>query len=516
MESILITILLMVASAAAGASIIGFWLRQRWHINYLRTERDSLAKQLEELRVAQQVQPSNQLQSIEPVKPKSQLPLLSLTEVQALLREAKQGEQGIIENIPGGLWALLSILMLHAPPKAPYSFVLGWTWGPSGAEVRYASFHGDAKNFALHPIVTGKSGAGKDKLVFLWLASLLMQYTPDQVKLCWISKKRTDANFWRGKAHLWREPAVEDNEIEAATKALIEEVDRRDKLIAEAGASSWESYQGPEKLPLLVVYLSELNSVALVVGKKDLDVWLNSFLGICRSSGVRVIIAPQSVNNQSTNWRGNTELTASGVQSSVEYDKPSVGLYPDETRRLGGLPPSEIPGPGIFTVRIHRTLAAVRVPNLTDAERHEVIAYLPNAAPVKAAAPAMIESVVATMTPVETPPLELVLRPIDLVHQYRESGKKQEELRDHPVVIQAVTTTYHSLSGKERSGREITKRVFESQPGVRDGWTGTRQDSIVIPILTAKGLTLPTTSEKAEERSEQIALTTTYAAAKTS
>lgn len=509
MENILTTLLLMVASAAAGASIIGLWLRQRWHINHLRTERDRLAQQLAELRQVQQ--PKSQLKSIEPLQLKNTLPLLSLTEVQNQIQAAKQGEQGIIEHIPGGLWTLLSILLLHAPPKALYSFVLGWTWGPSGPEVRYASFHGDSPNFALHPLVTGKSGAGKDKLVFLWLVSLLIQYTPDQVKVCWISKKRPDAAFWKGKAHLWREPAVEDDEIEAATKALIAEVERRDKLIADAGASSWENYQGPEKLPLLVVYLSELNSIALVVGKKDMDAWLSAFFAICRSSGVRVIIAPQSVNNKSTDWRGNTELTASGFQSSVEYDKPSVGLYPEETRKLGGLPPSEIPGPGIFTVRIHRTLAVVRVPNLTDAERHEAVAYLPNAA--------RVEGTTLTAEPTRQPeavPQDVGVRPSDLVQQYREQGKKQEELREHPVVISAVKHVYHALSPKERSGREITKRVFESQPGLRDGWTGTRQDSIVIPILQQEGLTLPTDKEKVEDHSEQRSATTTYAPAKAS
>jgi hypothetical protein len=61
------------------------------------------------------------------------------------------------------------------------------------------------------------------------------------------------------------------------------------------------------------------------------------------------------------------------------------------------LPPSEIPGPGIFTTAIHRTVVVVRLPNLTDAERWAAMRALPDGGPLGPLGVAVVEQ--PTVTP---------------------------------------------------------------------------------------------------------------------
>ena len=168
-------------------------------------------------------------------------------------------------------------------------------------------------------------------------------------------------------------------------RALTAERERRGELLRAAGVSKWEGYRGGD-LPLLVVYVSELSLLQDATSKAELEQWLNSELAAGRAFGIRYIIATQTASNFATRWRSQVSLFLAGVQPSDSQDEPNTGLRTAEIRKLGAVPPSDLPGPpdgaGVFCAVCGRQVTNVRAPYLSDAQRRRWLQLLPDRVPV--------------------------------------------------------------------------------------------------------------------------------------
>jgi len=93
-----------------------------------------------------------------------------------------------------------------------------------------------------HLLVAGATGAGKSVSLHTMLLSILFSARPDEVKLLLIDPKRLEFQVYDGVPHLLQ-PVITDPK--AAARGLgwvVQEMERRYKLLAEAGVRNIESY----------------------------------------------------------------------------------------------------------------------------------------------------------------------------------------------------------------------------------------------------------------------------------
>lgn len=197
-----------------------------------------------------------------------------------------------------------------------------------------------------HVLVAGATGAGKSVSLNTMLLSLLFNARPDEVKLLLIDPKMLELQVYDGIPHLLR-PVITDPK--SATRGLgwvVQEMERRYKLLAEAGVRNIEGYnrwvskeQGggpgeraagsseqaelpieflsdeerlsageqadpgpstparvpktpPEPLPFIVVMIDELADL-MMVAPKDMEDKIARLAQMARAAGIHLVLATQ-------------------------------------------------------------------------------------------------------------------------------------------------------------------------------------------------------------------------------
>lgn len=268
--------------------------------------------------------------------------------------------------------------VIRQHPQDPYAFPLGWVTRNGVPDLYTVSLYGDSPYKSGHILLTGETDWGKDGWVFLTAALLCMRTNPTQLRLFWIDGKGPDGALWQRLAHNWMEPVTNADDIGRAVKVLEREREQRSLLLQHHGVTKWEELSVEVRPPLLFVYVSELKLLRRAIGK-DLEAWLEAELSSARACGIRYCIATQTATNMKTEWRSQIGLFVAGGQSSRDGDKPNVGIGTDEVRERGGIPPSSLDLPGMFTVRLRRHVVTVRASYLSLDERKSILAQLPPA-----------------------------------------------------------------------------------------------------------------------------------------
>ncbi|MBM4138453.1 MAG: DNA translocase FtsK [Nitrospira sp.] len=197
-----------------------------------------------------------------------------------------------------------------------------------------------------HLLVAGATGAGKSVSLNTMLLSILFSAKPNEVKLLLIDPKMLEFQSYEGIPHLLR-PVITD--AKAAAKGLgwvVAEMERRYKLLAEAGVRSIEAYNRkvaglhevfaerpsptveqtelpmqflseeerlsagetaiaegetgcmqpkstpPEPLPFIVVMIDELADL-MMVAPKDVEDKIARLAQMARASGIHLVLATQ-------------------------------------------------------------------------------------------------------------------------------------------------------------------------------------------------------------------------------
>ncbi|HET9962184.1 MAG TPA: DNA translocase FtsK [Nitrospiraceae bacterium] len=197
-----------------------------------------------------------------------------------------------------------------------------------------------------HLLVAGATGAGKSVSLNTMLLSLLFGAKPDEVKLLLIDPKMLEFQTYDGIPHLLR-PVITDPKSAARGLAwVVQEMERRYKLLAEAGVRNIDAYnrkvaeiQGvvsdlwegkpeqaklqfmteeerlsrgetaepggengptdsgpartpPEPLPYIVVMIDELADL-MMVAPKDVEDKIARLAQMARASGIHLVLATQ-------------------------------------------------------------------------------------------------------------------------------------------------------------------------------------------------------------------------------
>jgi S-DNA-T family DNA segregation ATPase FtsK/SpoIIIE len=170
-----------------------------------------------------------------------------------------------------------------------------------------------------HLLIAGATGSGKSVGLNSMICSLLFRATPDDVKMIMIDPKMLELSIYDGIPHLLIPVVVNPKQAAVALRRVVEEMERRYRLLAARGVRSIAQYnriiaaeqgcepgvrpsqearegddeQAPEeKLPYLVVVIDELSDL-MMVSSREVEDSLTRIAQMARAAGIHLIVATQ-------------------------------------------------------------------------------------------------------------------------------------------------------------------------------------------------------------------------------
>lgn len=187
-----------------------------------------------------------------------------------------------------------------------------------------------------HLLIAGTTGSGKSVCVNSILTSLLINNTPDELKLILVDPKRVELTGYNGTPHLQAPVVVEIERVVGVLQWMTREMDKRYHDFARIGARNITDYnarmkvQGGRKLPFLLIVIDELADL-MMIAPDQTEKTITRLAQLARATGIHMILATQrpSVDVVTGLIKANFPAriafaVASGVDSRVILDQPGA------------------------------------------------------------------------------------------------------------------------------------------------------------------------------------------------
>jgi len=149
-----------------------------------------------------------------------------------------------------------------------------------------------------HLLVAGSTGSGKSVSLNSMICSMLYKATPVNVRFLMIDLKMLELSFYEGIPHLLLPVVTNAKNAKTSLRWLIDEMERRYKMMAEKGVRSIEKYNqkmvkgDTEAIPYIVVVIDELADL-MMVSTKEVEEYIARLAQMARASGIHLILATQ-------------------------------------------------------------------------------------------------------------------------------------------------------------------------------------------------------------------------------
>jgi DNA segregation ATPase FtsK/SpoIIIE, S-DNA-T family len=145
-----------------------------------------------------------------------------------------------------------------------------------------------------HLLVAGATGTGKSVSINSLFISLLYRNTPQDVKFIVVDPKRVEMNLYNGIPHLLTPVITESDKAVNALKWAVAEMDRRYKLLSEAGKRNIVEYNENNELtlPYIVILVDELADL-MAVAQQDVEASIVRLAQMARAVGIHLVLATQ-------------------------------------------------------------------------------------------------------------------------------------------------------------------------------------------------------------------------------
>lgn len=149
-----------------------------------------------------------------------------------------------------------------------------------------------------HLLIAGTTGSGKSVCVNAILTCLLLNNTPEDLKLILIDPKRVELTGYNGIPHLLSPVVVEIDRVIGALQWMTREMDKRYHMFAQVGARNITDYnarlklQGGRKLPFLVIVIDELADL-MMIAPGETESTITRLAQLARATGIHMILATQ-------------------------------------------------------------------------------------------------------------------------------------------------------------------------------------------------------------------------------
>lgn len=150
-----------------------------------------------------------------------------------------------------------------------------------------------------HLLIAGATGSGKSVCVNSFIASMLYQCTPDDLRLLMIDPKMVELLPFNGVPHLLTPVVTEMDKVVPSLKWVTKEMERRYRLFAARGSRNIEAYNraatgkgGDLPLPYIVVIIDELADL-MMTAPDEVEKILCRLAQLARATGIHLVVATQ-------------------------------------------------------------------------------------------------------------------------------------------------------------------------------------------------------------------------------
>jgi S-DNA-T family DNA segregation ATPase FtsK/SpoIIIE len=146
-----------------------------------------------------------------------------------------------------------------------------------------------------HMLIAGATGSGKSVCIHSVIVSLLYQNSPDTLQFILVDPKKVEMISYNDVPHLLTPVITEVDKTINALKWLVGEMDRRYRLLAEAGKKNISQYNASvlvHQLPYIVVIIDELADL-MVMAAQEVEGIVIRLAQMARAVGIHLIVSTQ-------------------------------------------------------------------------------------------------------------------------------------------------------------------------------------------------------------------------------
>ena len=150
-----------------------------------------------------------------------------------------------------------------------------------------------------HLLIAGTTGSGKSVCIAAMAAALVLENTPDVIKLVMLDPKMVELSRYNGLPHLLGPVETDPERIIGVLRWCTREMDRRYKLLEENAARNIEIYNArlgrrrrDEYLPYIVIMIDEIGDL-MMTHPDDTEKTITRLAQMARAVGMHLIVATQ-------------------------------------------------------------------------------------------------------------------------------------------------------------------------------------------------------------------------------
>ena len=148
-----------------------------------------------------------------------------------------------------------------------------------------------------HLLIAGATGSGKSVCLNTIITSLLMNYSPEQLRFVMVDPKRVELTAFGSIPHLaFSEIVVEMDRVVGTLQAVINEMETRYRRFAQVGVRNIEKYNekpaNGRALPYWVVVIDELADL-MIAAPFQVEQQLVRLAQLARATGIHLVVATQ-------------------------------------------------------------------------------------------------------------------------------------------------------------------------------------------------------------------------------
>lgn len=145
-----------------------------------------------------------------------------------------------------------------------------------------------------HLLVSGSTGTGKSNFLSTVIVDIIYKCNPSEVKLILVDTRKTNFKRFSKLPHLLFPVITEPQKVVGIFAYLIQEMSNRYKLFKNKRVDNIDSYNkiSKEKLPRFIVIIEDFYDL-MVETEKEIEIYLQRLIQMCRASGINIIISTQ-------------------------------------------------------------------------------------------------------------------------------------------------------------------------------------------------------------------------------